>query len=108
MRGILSPNQPLVDKDGRATQSFWSFLAQQFGPQSAQLIALGASPFTWQAPNYRGVLFVSGGTVSAVTYSQDNTSYLATGQVAGCFPMAGNDFVKITYTVAPTLNYVPI
>lgn len=108
MRGMFSPSQPIVDARGVTLPQFWSFLAQQFGPQSAQSVTVGASPFTWQAPNYRGVLFISGGTVSAVTYSQDNTTFYGTGMTNGPLPMAGMDFVKITYTDSPTLTYIPL
>lgn len=108
MRGIPGPHEPITDDGKPISPRWWSFFSQQFGPQKAQQITPTGSPFVFKSPNYRGVLLVSGGTVSAVTYSQENTVYYPTGQVAGCFPMAGADFLKLTYTVAPTLTYVPL
>lgn len=107
MRGIPGPHEPIAGTQAMSSR-WWSFFSQQFGPQSAQTITPTGSPFIFQAPNYRGVLMVSGGTISGVTYSQEGKVYYPTGQTAGCFPMAGTDFLELTYTVAPTLTYIPI
>ncbi len=48
-------------------------------------------------------LFVSGGTVSAITYSRDGTTFDATGATSGAFDVAPGDRLRITYTVAPTV-----
>lgn len=104
---MQNQQQPLVDSSGRMTQPWWTFFAQQFGPQKIQGVTPNGSPYVFKAQNFRGSLMISGGTVSSVQYSQDGINYIPTGQTAGCFPMAGGDFVKITYSVAPTMNYVP-
>jgi hypothetical protein len=69
-------------------------------------VTVGASPFTYEC-QYNGALIVSGGTVSAIAYSRDNVTYYATGATAGMFPMSANDYIKITYTVAPTVIFAP-
>lgn len=53
-------------------------------------------------------LLVSGGTVSAITYSRDGTTFDATGLTAGAFDVAPGDRIRITYTVAPTVVQMSI
>jgi hypothetical protein len=50
---------------------------------------------------------VSGGTVSAIAYSQDNVTYYSQGQTAGIFVVNPGDYTKVTYSVAPTMSKVP-
>lgn len=69
--------------------------------------SVGASPYTYQntAPGRQQVL-VSGGTVSAIAVTRDNTNFYSTGQVAGVVILNPGDRVRITYTVAPTVVVV--
>jgi hypothetical protein len=46
---------------------------------------------------------ISGGTVSAISYSRDGTTFDATGVTAGSFDVFPGDRLRITYTVAPTI-----
>ena len=73
--------------------------------QPAQSVTVGASPFTYTAAA-DGVLFVSGGTVSAVAIVRQGTSVPA-GITAGPIPMRRLDQVTVTYTAAPALNFLP-
>lgn len=52
-------------------------------------------------------LLISGGTVSAITFSRDGVTYYATGMTSGVLNLSPNDYVKITYTVVPTVIGVP-
>lgn len=61
------------------------------------------SPMTIQ--NTNGVLsaiVVAGGTVSLIEYSRDGSSWYPAGLVAGMFALASNDYLKVTYAIAPT------
>ena len=70
-----------------------------------QAVTPGASPYTYTAPQY-GTLAVSGGTVTAITLTRAGIT-AAIGILAGLVPVATGDKVTITYTVAPTINFIP-
>lgn len=53
-------------------------------------------------------LFVSGGTVSAISYSRDGTTFDGTGLTGGVFDVAPGDRLRITYTVVPTVIQMSI
>ncbi|MCA8326124.1 hypothetical protein [Burkholderia cepacia] len=68
-------------------------------------ITVGASPYTYTAPA-AGTVFVSGGTDSALQLKRGATT-IATGFVDGPVPVSAGDQVIVTYSVAPTMNFVP-
>ena len=68
--------------------------------------ALTASPFSYTAPQ-KGFMLVSGGTVTSIMFSRTPGVFYATGETAGQFTLAQNDVLKITYTVKPTVTFVP-
>jgi hypothetical protein len=71
-------------------------------------ITVGASPYTFQNTNtYPADVVVSGGTVSAVAFSRDNVTFYAVGQINGMFALSSYDFLRVTYTLAPTMTLVP-
>lgn len=71
-------------------------------------ITPGASPYTYQNTNtYPADVIVSGGTVSAIAFSRDNATFYATGLTSGVFPLSSYDYLRVTYTVAPTMTLVP-
>jgi len=68
----------------------------------------GASPYTYQNTSGRpGNMIVSGGTVSAIAFSRDNATFYSVGVVSGVFPLSAYDFLRVTYTVAPTMTFIP-
>ena len=78
-------------------------------PARAQPVAAitpGASPYTYTS-SFDGAVIVNGGTVSAIAFSRDGTTFFTTGQTAGMFPMSRGDALKVTYTVAPTMTFAP-
>jgi hypothetical protein len=69
---------------------------------------VGASPFTFQNTTGRSVdLIVTGGTVSAIAFSRDNITFYGVGSTAGVFWLSPYDYLRVTYTVAPTITLVP-
>lgn len=68
-----------------------------------QAIAATASPMTYIARDH-GTLSVQAGAVSAITLARGASS-IAVG--AGLIPLSIGDKVTVTYTTAPTLNFIP-
>jgi len=69
-------------------------------------VSPGASPATITATS-NGWYIVSAGTVSALDYSRAGGSFISLGVLAGMFQVSKGDAIKITYTVAPTVYFVP-
>jgi hypothetical protein len=96
-----------VDKEGKfsaAWQRGLTRLAQLTAARKIAAVSPGASPFTYTATTI-GNLLITGGNVSAVLLTRGLQS--AACPVSGFIPMAAKDSVTITYTVAPTLTFVP-
>lgn len=67
-------------------------------------ITVGSSPFTYQASSsHAEQIMVSGGTVSAIEFSRDNTTFYVIGQVSGPVMLAPSDRLRVTYSGLPTL-----
>lgn len=73
--------------------------------QPVSSITVGGSPFTYTAP-FAGTIAVTGGTVSAIAILRQGTS-VATGITAGFVPVSRYDQVQVTYSVLPTLTFIP-
>lgn len=107
--GILTdevPIQSTVDQDVQ----FIAFGEINSDPvpraQPAVAITPGASPYSYTA-SFDGSVIVNPGTVSAIAISRDGTTFFTTGVTAGMFPMSRGDILKVTYTVAPTMTFLP-
>lgn len=79
---------------------------------AAEAVTPGASPYTFTA-NRDGNLIVSSGTsltydtyVSQIEYLR-NGAATAISVTAGLFPLLVGDGLRITYTVAPTVTFIP-
>ncbi len=71
-------------------------------------ISVTASPFTYQNTTaYDGDVIISGGTISSIEFTRDNTNFYTTGLLTGVLQLSPNDRVRVTYTVAPTMTLVP-
>ena len=68
-------------------------------------LTAGASPYDLINPGYLPLRYqISGGTVSAITYSRDGVNFDSVGAaVSGQFDVNPGDRLRITYTVAPTI-----
>lgn len=73
--------------------------------QPVAVISVGASPFTYKAPA-AGSVAVTGGTVSIIAISRQGTS-VTTGLTAGLISLSRFDSLVVTYTVAPTMTFIP-
>lgn len=79
---------------------------------AAEAVTPGASPYTFTA-NRDGILIVSNGTsltydtyVSQIEYLRKGAA-TAISVTAGLFPLLVGDGIRITYTVAPTVTFIP-
>lgn len=102
-------NTPLTDKKGVITTSWfrcWEGLFSGAPTANLSVITPGSTPYAYIAPA-GGTLIVNGGTVSQVKYSRDGASFYVTGQTQGMFPLSQGDQLVISYSVPPTLTFVP-
>lgn len=106
--GVPSPILPAVDpKTGKLASVWYQFLARlaQLTAESPMMApAVGASPFIFIASTI-GNMFVTGGTVSSIVLTRSGTSISC--QANQFIPMAAGDTITVTYTVAPTMTFVP-
>jgi hypothetical protein len=68
-------------------------------------VTVGASPFSFTA-SQKGNLLITGGTVSQIQIQRAQTT-LTTGLTSGFVPVSQNDIVIVTYTVLPTIKFIP-
>lgn len=85
---------------------FWSGLFRGLAPGNETAVTLTGSPFTYNAA-VKGSLIVSGGTVSLIRFSRGGVTFYNVGTVAGMYTLNASDRLEITYTVAPTVTFVP-
>ena len=63
-----------------------------------------ASPFDLINTGYKPLMYIiSGGTVTAISYSRDGSQFDVSGMLMGTFDVNPGDRLRITYTVAPTV-----
>src|SRR6202162_3594867 len=70
-----------------------------YNPLGPSAITVGASPFTYTAGVSPEIVYISGGTLSAVKLGGTTVATSSPAQVA----LAPNQAVQITYSVAPTM-----
>lgn len=104
------PNFNVPLNEGRVTSKdwffFWAGLFKGLAPGNLVALTPDASPYTYSAPT-KGFVIISGGTVSLVEFSRDGVTYYATAQTSGQFTLSAQDFLRVTYAVAPTMTFVP-
>lgn len=71
----------------------------------AAAAVLTGSPFDYLA-TVDGLVSITGGVVSAISYGR-NGAFTALGITSGLIPVKLGDVVRITYTVAPTVDFIP-
>lgn len=103
------PNNDAPVLSGSKFNKVWYFFLSGLWsgqPPGAEVPAtVGSSPYTFSAKQ-KGFLIVQGGTVSLVQFNRGTTNY-TTGQTQGCFPLSQGDSLIITYSVAPSVTFVP-
>jgi hypothetical protein len=110
----LNPNAPswavpaVEPETGLLTQGWFGYLAQLAGaPGPIVAVPASPSPFAYKAPS-NGTLAITGGAVSSITLARARVSGVNVGFTSGSVAVAANDVVTITYSVAPTINFIPL
>lgn len=101
--------QTPLETNGVTSRPWYFFLSGLFRglpPQLENQVPPTGSPFSYIAP-VRGFLIVHGGTVSDIEFSRDGSTFYNLGVTAGQITLAASDTVVITYSLAPTLTFVP-
>lgn len=75
--------------------------------QPAVPITVSASPFVYTAPS-SGSVVISGGGIENVEFDRAPAGFITLGAFRGSFPMAQNDQLRVTYTEAPAMTFIPI
>lgn len=106
-RPVPNLSSPLVNKAGKVATP-WNIWFQQFSeaPEAIQPVSVGASPFSFQ-PNDFGTMYVVGGTVSNIEFIRGGTTISIPGVTNRTIPMSPKDIVRVTYSVLPTISFVP-
>lgn len=95
-----------VNMAGKIEQP-WIQYIQQFTqtPPKFLAITVGSSPFSYTAVE-PGYIDVTGGTVSAIHLLRGVGDINLTAQ--RMIPVSIGDIVKVTYSVVPTIQFIPI
>lgn len=103
--GVPKPHSKVLKPDGTVATDWWRFFYALVSPPNQEVgVTVGVSPATYQA-TANGTLLVKGGTVSAISLTRLNTYVL--GITSGLVPMSIGDSVTVTYSVLPTLTWIP-
>jgi hypothetical protein len=106
MRIMPTYERPLSQKG--ATSGAWYRLFQGLHlgtpPASEGAVTVGASPFSYRAPQ-GGFVILSGGTVSSVEFQRSSTT--VTAMTSGIFPLSQGDLLIVTYSNPPNMLFVP-
>lgn len=105
-QGVPSPNVPMVDDQGRISQAWFRFFQQLVNqPSASQAVTVSGSPFTYTA-NTPGNIVINGGTVTALSVSRGTTT-VTVSTATKIIPLGQNDSVIVTYSVLPTITWLP-
>jgi hypothetical protein len=74
-------------------------------PAASSAVIPNGSPFSYQATG-TGVMIVTGGTVSNISILRGIT-LTDTGLTVGPFTLGEDDTLIVTYTVLPTMTFLP-
>ncbi len=105
MQPLPNTSSPFVGKFGKIIAPWIQYL-QQFtqAPPNILSVIPGVSPSSYTAKE-PGNVAITGGTVSAITLTRGVISINVTGQ--RLIPVAINDVVTVTYSVLPTIQFIP-
>lgn len=98
---------PFVDKAGKILRPWIQYL-QQFtiAPPNFISITVSASPFSYVAKE-PGNVAITGGTISSVVLTRGANSISLGSGTNKFVPVGIFDTVTVTYSVLPTLEFIP-
>jgi hypothetical protein len=112
----VSPTSPIPMGAGNLLQVVYTVApTMTFTPDNRQVlqqtspvaVTATGSPYVYTA-SAPGALLVTGGTVSAIALSVNGTTFYPCGVTSGAIPVQSGTLVRITYSVAPTLEFMPM
>lgn len=109
MQTLPSIVQRFVDGAGKLLQPWHGYLSQFTTPPPPFLdITVGISPFAYEAKE-PGFVFVSSGTVSDISLTRGSDTIIVAPSTANprMIPVAIADIVTVTYSVLPTIKFIP-
>jgi hypothetical protein len=85
-----------------------SYPNYSLGPRTT--LTIGSSPFAFQNDTTTKIMvLLNGGTVSLLEFSRDNSTWDPVGTLlSGDFFLNPGDWMRITYTIAPTGIFYPV
>lgn len=99
-----------VSREGPAgylTPAWRAWFNAVFGtPGAIAQLTPGVSPYTYM-PNVPGFALIIGGTVSNLALIRGRVTIASLGFVAGFVPLSLKDQLVVTYSVVPTMWFVP-
>ena len=106
-RLVQPPNNVPLVGDDKTVESIWSqfFTSLVAAAAPIDVVNAGASPYSYTA-GFPGNLLIQGGTVSNLTLTRARVS-ISLSATSGFVPLAQGDIVDITYSVIPTLWFIP-
>jgi hypothetical protein len=102
---VPNSTQPIADAKGMVTQVWQRFFAAlTASPANVGAVAVSASPTNFTASE-RGTVAISAGTLTSVTLTRAGTAVsLGTSRT---IPVSAGDVVTVSYSVAPTMSFIP-
>ncbi len=107
MLTLPNQNAPFTNTSGRIQRPWVQYLQQftQAPPNWTDVIVSG-SPFSYTAQE-PGNISITGGTVTGVVLTRGANSINMGAGTSKFIPVAINDTVVITYSVLPTVKFIP-
>jgi hypothetical protein len=107
-KATLSPTSPLITIANAVAGTVKAINNINYNPRPESPITVGASPFVYRNEDFYPIdVIVSGGSVSKIEWSRDETTWYDLGQTAGKIHLEPGEYLRVTYTTAPTMTKVP-
>jgi len=104
----ITASGTLIVKDTGSTILTNSAASYRSNLLAATSISVGASPFNWtNTQTYNVNAFIGGGIVSAVSFNGGSVASGLTFTGIAAIPLQPNEYVTVTYSSAPTMNWHP-
>lgn len=106
MASLPSLQAPVLDAGGRFSQAWVGFFTALTKPASAIVpVSVFGSPFTFDAPQ-NGTVVLTGGAGVGLHLIRGRVS-ISLDPSGGMIPLDQGDALSVSYSMAPTLFFVP-
>jgi hypothetical protein len=109
IRVPLDANNPVITITNPVAGTIRAINNINYNPRPPSSITVGASPFVYRNTDfYPEDIIISSGTVSNIEWSRDGTTYYSLGITSGKVRLELGEYLRVTYTTAPTMIKVPL